>query len=422
MPRVISHKSPRKGGTFIATPAYSGVLAPYVQSLFSSQEKFHEKGINTSLEILTENCHVDDGRNILVRDFLESDCEQLVFLDTDISWHSDDLIRLIESPRDIIAGIYPLKEKNEAYPVRLFQGEQYAEDDGMLEVEGVPTGFLKIRRNVLEVLAEKAKGFRGQREGDGRMKIPLIFERTIDDIGRWGGDYTFCLKARASGFKIYIDPEMEFSHYGEQEWSGRYGDYIRGYNNIANPRLIEHINKLINGDVSEKLFIDIHKAWSNDLAGAPGLLMACHDIAKEGSGPILECGAGITTIILGLTGRQVYSLESDFMWYRKVRYYIEKFNLTNVHIQYSKLKEYGDYTFYDIEDLPTDVRFDLALIDGPCRAIGRKGFYELFDTSEMTLIVDDAETEAHFVDGRDNIQVGGHERPFIVSKPLRRAA
>ena len=33
-----------------------------------------------SLGLLTGNCHVDDARNILVKNFLETDCETLVFL------------------------------------------------------------------------------------------------------------------------------------------------------------------------------------------------------------------------------------------------------------------------------------------------------------------------------------------------------
>ena len=422
MPRVISHKPSRSGGVFLATPAYSGLSAPYTQSLFSSHQVLLENDIPCHLEILTENCHVDDGRNMLVRNFLESDCEQLVFLDTDLSWKANDLLKLVQSERDIVAGIYPLKSNNESYPVRLFHGEQYATDDGLLSVEGVPTGFLKIRRNVIESLAEKANSYKGLNEGSERLEIPIIFERTLEGSNRWGGDYTFCLKALADGFSIYIDPEMSFTHFGESEWSGRYGDYLRNYNNILNPRIIKAFD-LLKTQRDEQIFIDLFEAWGNNFAASPGLLMTCFDLSIDGDGAIIECGAGLSTLIMGLSGREIYSLESDYQWYLKIKSYLDYFNMTNVNLIYSPIMDYGVYQWYDYAHKHKfNVDFTMALVDGPCRAIGREGFYNNFDISDMILIIDDSETEAHFADGRENMVLGGEERPFMVSMPAKQVS
>src|SRR5687767_1370041 len=100
-------RSPRRGpGTFLAVAAYDGLSAPFVHSLFSSQANIPHR---MDLEIFSGNCHVDDGRNRLVRDFLETDCEQLIFLDADVFWLDAELKKLIEHDADIVAGIYPMK-------------------------------------------------------------------------------------------------------------------------------------------------------------------------------------------------------------------------------------------------------------------------------------------------------------------------
>jgi acetone carboxylase gamma subunit len=42
--------------------------------------------------LLSGNCHVDDARNSVVREFLASDCTELVFIDADVSWEPETLV------------------------------------------------------------------------------------------------------------------------------------------------------------------------------------------------------------------------------------------------------------------------------------------------------------------------------------------
>lgn len=409
MPRALICKGPESGvRAFLATPAYSGLSGDYVQSLFSSQAKLLDQGISCDLELMTENCHVDDGRNMLVRDFLETDCEMLVFLDTDIAWNADDLVKLIKSDRDIVAGIYPLKKVGQGYPVKLFEGIQQAEDDGLLEVYSVPTGFLKITRKVIEDLVKVSSGYKAEGDTKQSLEIPIIFERTLEDGNRWGGDYTFCRKAKALGYKIYIDPEMEFKHFGENVWSGCIGDYLRDENNIQNPKLTQALNEL-RGEYTVKTFADIYRHWGNDWAASPELLMTCFEVAKQHN-EIFECGSGISTIVMALTGNKVTAYESDYLWYKKVKTLSEVLGL-DINLVYSPIKDYGDFQWYS--DLPP--KFDLALVDGPVRLIGREGFYKLADYENATLLIDDY-LDIPILRNRVNLTFG-EEHPFIISRP-----
>lgn len=410
MPRVLHAKAPRKGGirVFLATPAYSGLSAAYTYALFASQQELIENGINANFEIMAENCHVDDSRNVLVRDFLETDCDMLVFLDADLRWSPSDLVKLIKHEADIVAGIYPLKEKDESYPVRLFQGEIWANSQGLVEVEAVPTGFLKISRKVLQKLADKAPGFYGKADTSERMKVPLIFERTMENSTRWGGDYTFCRKAAQEGFKIWIDPEMTFEHSGDWQFNGCYGDYLRKVNNIPDPKLIDLLIQ-VKENPTDETFVELFKRWGNDWAASPELLMTSYELAKQHN-HVFECGSGLSTLVMG-TVSKVTAYESDFVWYNKVKTIADHLNL-DVNIVYSPIKDYGEFYWYS--DTPPE--FDMVLVDGPVRSIGRDGFYRLANYEKATVLADDY-TIVDALKDRDNFQYNG-SRPFLISRPL----
>ena len=91
--------------------------------------------------------------------------------------------------------------------------------------------------------------------------------------------------------------------------------------------------------------------------------------ARETNGPILECGSGLSTVLLGIaadrTGRKLFSLENDSFWASRVRGILRKYGISNVEILASELRSYGEYTWYNppLDMLPKD--FSLVVCDGP---------------------------------------------------------
>src|SRR5213080_5008865 len=63
------------------------------------------------------------------------------------------------------------------------------------------------------------------------------------------------------------------------------------------------------------------------------------------NGPILECGSGLTTILMGLfagrRGVKVYSLEHFDEWRARVLGCIEQFEIPNVEIVSTPLRNFG---------------------------------------------------------------------------------
>jgi hypothetical protein len=393
---------------FLATTSGSGrVFASYAMSLAESVAYLTSQGLAFDYWLHSEDCHVDDARNFVIRQFLQTQAPMLVFIDDDVGWEPEALAKLIlYKDADIVGGAYPLKQEKEDYPVRLIadKAELWARKDGLLEVEGVPTGFMRINRNVIEKLADQRKHTRYVAPGfdPAEPQHLVLFERMMVDGKRWSGDLNFCREARNAGFQIWLDPEMNFTHSGIKRWDGCIGDYMRRKAGILDPRLDIAMQALIRGDESEENFGAIWKFYGNKYSAGPAMLKEVYDSAKAAKGPILECGSGISTLIAGIAcyrnGNTVHSLEHDLEWFRHMRNFIRLWKIRGIALYYAPMTEYPEpeketpFTWYEIEEtLPNN--FDLAIIDGPPRRFGREGVFKLmFDRiKDAKWIADDSE-------------------------------
>lgn len=427
---------------FIATPTYTGKLdAQYVFSLLYTFDRLKELGIGYEHYVMSYNCHVDDARNGIVRDFLLTDCTDLLFLDADVSWKNDALTKLIQHDRDIVAGVYPKRSLgDQEYPVRVFPGQELrADKDGLVEVDGAPTGFMKIKRHVLEKLVEanKDRQFIGRHEEgdpDKHIKYTIIFERTFEDGIRYSGDYAFCRKWRSLGGQIVVDPELFLSHIGEETFSGTLGEFWKQKYGVAKlirqQKFYSAIEALRSGSPSPMTWIDLIAWWNNPYAGNTELLYGCYELAKTMKGRILELGTGLTTFVMALANPdiEIHSLEHSPVWGSATEYELQKLGIHNVKIHFAPLKDYVEGRWYDWHEIKDIDSFSMVLCDGPPRKISNRGilFSELHSKIEKAIVVmDDADDDIATKPIRtwsDNnrriFTVLGKQRFFAVSKPV----
>lgn len=391
MPKVLTHKGRLNTSSltkvFIAVPSYGDLAAGFVLSLFRTQEELIKQGINYELEIFSGNCHVDDSRNRLVRDFLETDCTDFFFLDADLKWSAKDFVNLLLTSKDVVAGTYPLKQDgDQTFPVIHKQGEIWADSEGLIEVENVPTGFLRIKRHVLEKMSDKAPGFPSKSDDEDRMLIPLIFERTLVNNVRWGGDYAFNQKWKSMGGKIYLNADMSFQHFGENSWEGNYGKHLKTSNDLIIPEILE---KIKNKTETHEDIEDLFKVWGNEWAADFELLFTLIEVCRTLEGRVLEFGSGLSSLLMASANPdlKVYTCESDYVHYHNLKYKAKKYGVTNLEVILSPLED-GFYT-----NLP-DGEFELLFCDGPPRIIGRQGFVEKgFYKAKGVIIMDDIDEE-----------------------------
>ncbi len=381
---------------FLASPAYRDVGVGYAYAMFHSSLALAKAGIAVELAIFSGDCHVDDARNRLVRDFLAGDCTDLVFLDTDMRWEPRDLVALCQYDRDVVGATYPLKQEEAAYPVLVLDDDAdwsntwSDEVDGLIEVDGLPTGFLRIRRHVLEKLAADAEEYFGKR--DSGASTPLIFERSLTGTVRWGGDYTFCRKWRDAGGKIHLMPNVNIEHTGEWSWGGSFAETLRRKDGTT---LRYAVDQIKTGSIDPSLFREARRYANNLCYGArEDVLTLCAVLARQAKGPIIEAGSGLSTIVMAAaTDQPVYCLEHDPEWAEQLATMIEEAGVTGIALCLCPIKN-GWYDLTDYPDLPSE--FALGLNDGPPRTLAnRMGFYECFGECTDTIIVDDADDDSY---------------------------
>lgn len=180
---------------------------------------------------------------------------------------------------------------------------------------------------------------------------------------------------------------------------------------------------------SHRIWCDLVDGWNNKRWSAwPEYLDAVAAAAVTQEGPILECGSGLTTLVLATIGRRtgspVWTLEHDPGCFNRVESALHRFRLS-ANLRLTPLRDYGDFDWYYVDpaELPT---FSLIVCDGPPKRTrgGRVGLLPVLRerlASGCTILLDDAARS----DERDILRhwaadvplrydIRGEEKPFAV--------
>ncbi len=227
-------KTPR---VLIGTPSLDGNLCvEYVSSLMFTQQRCADFGVLCDLSVLRGDCFIAKARNNIVRQFMDSECDTLFFIDADQGWEADAFVRMVLDSHEIVAGAVPKKtdsvEFNGCNLVAETNGDVPIEN-GMLKASRVGTGFMRIKRSVIEKMI--VAGAREYMPGDGSA-YPFIWEifetKIIQNEGDargqfWGEDLAFCEKWRLMGGSIWIDPSINFTHVGRKSYKANFYEYLK---------------------------------------------------------------------------------------------------------------------------------------------------------------------------------------------------
>lgn len=149
---------------------------------------------------------------------------------------------------------------------------------------------------------------------------------------------------------------------------------------------------------------DLVYGWGNESWSAePEFLRSCIERSLTTKAPILECGSGLSTIVLGViaqhTGNTIWSLEHLPEWGERARLCLDEFHIDAARLCVAPLAHYGDCDWYDppLESMPD--RFGLVVCDGPPSTTfgGRYGLVPVMKNwlkRGCVILLDDAEREA----------------------------
>ena len=227
-----------KPSIFIAMPCYDSVKINTMLSIFQLIQKLGqskvEVGINTMKSPL-----IHQARNYLTSVFLTTEYTHLLFIDSDVQFQPEAVMRMLVSDKDVVCTPYRVKNEQvdkSIYTVKVPDPKVVPIlPGGLVEIEAGPTGRMLIHRRVFKkiilsrpdlkiknranealVQTEKSHGF-----------YYNFFDFAFEDGYTSGEDVSFCKLARANGFKLYANTESPTGHQGEHTWVGKFGDSLK---------------------------------------------------------------------------------------------------------------------------------------------------------------------------------------------------
>jgi hypothetical protein len=125
-----------------------------------------------------------------------------------------------------------------------------------------------------------------------------------------------------------------------------------------------------NMDPPLNVLSDLIYGWGNEgFSAKHEYLTALFRYARNSEGPILECGSGLSTVLLGLVadtgGKKVWSLEHIPFWAEKLKTVLRGHKIKSVELCVAALRDYGAYSWYDPPKHRMPSNFSLVVCDGP---------------------------------------------------------
>jgi hypothetical protein len=234
---------------FVATPCYGGLVHQrYMQSAIALLQAGPRLGFRVSLVLLGYDSLVTRSRNARVAKFLDTQtATHLLFIDADIAFEVEQVVRMLRFHADVVAGMYPLKmirwdaravgraqsgEPLDCAPLHYVgvpcEGEDLESRDGFVTGLYAGTGFMLTGRAVFERMIEAFPETRyttahTQPEPSSSANQYALFDCTIDPGTRHylSEDYSFCRRWRSIGGRVWLDTQGELTHIGPHEFAGR---------------------------------------------------------------------------------------------------------------------------------------------------------------------------------------------------------
>ena len=210
----------------IAIPAYDGTVP--VETAFRLAEvvsRLKSMGITVIMQSERNNGLVDVVRNTLVDRFLkQTKAEKLVFIDSDIVFKVDDLIRLLAISTEylVVGATYPIKrDESMGFFVQLQENPPNRNKHGLISVRGMGAGFVVIDRSVFETMELKTEKYRMDGE------FTRYFQTGVVD-GRYRGEdiWFFNRWVDEFGGQVMLDPSVNLQHVGTKYYGYTFKDAL----------------------------------------------------------------------------------------------------------------------------------------------------------------------------------------------------
>lgn len=217
----------RERKVVFCTPCLARPTRPYLDSLAASVPLFEAAGIEEA-SVWHVGCpYISAARSLMLRKALDAGATDIVFIDYDLSWRPEDLLRLVQTEGDVVAGTYRFKKEPEEYMGRLIPndgGTPIVREDGCIKAFCVPAGFLKVTRKAVNHFIEK---YPNLLYGEKCAPHVDLFNHGAHDGVWYGEDYAFSRNWLDAGGEIWLIPDLDLDHWsGDIKYAGNFHRFL----------------------------------------------------------------------------------------------------------------------------------------------------------------------------------------------------
>ena len=234
--------SNKERSILVVTPAYGGLAyVGYISGLLKLERLCREKNIKIDYEFCYNESLIPRARNTLAGLFYnKTDYTHLLFLDADIQFNEEDIIKMLDYDKPLVGGVYPKKSINWEKITELVNKNNENEltceniqagvrdsvvilledltinlNDDFIETRYAGTGILLIQRIVLDKMRESfPNDAYTQVRKEGTTEYFRYFDTELKDGKYLSEDYWFCDRWRQLGGKVYIYTKFRCKHWG----------------------------------------------------------------------------------------------------------------------------------------------------------------------------------------------------------------
>lgn len=208
----------------IAIPCYGGLMSDKTgKGLFNLGKELRTSGIDHGLITLANESLVTKARSRIVNFFMNNtEYERIMFIDSDIGFEPNDVLKLLTYKKDIVCGAYPMKGIPLRYNYNV--SEPKVQENDLVKIENIGFGFASIHRkvfqNILHKYGEELKYYPAvdnssypptEKEYHNSYHYFLELKKNMSYLPE---DFSFFERARSVGYDAWLDTTIRLAHVG----------------------------------------------------------------------------------------------------------------------------------------------------------------------------------------------------------------